>query len=91
VTSVAVELVCQGCGRSFVPLRRSDAKTCSNACRQAAWRQRTDGAEAAALELRVEKALHLRRRGELDALDALCVVVDPSPELRAMTRQAVAA
>jgi endogenous inhibitor of DNA gyrase (YacG/DUF329 family) len=32
---------CQGCGKFFMPARR-DAKFCSDACRQAAYRRRAD-------------------------------------------------
>jgi hypothetical protein len=34
---------CAACGKKFTP-RRSDAKACSNACRQALFRRRTTGA-----------------------------------------------
>jgi hypothetical protein len=97
------EFACRGCGREFVPARRhalaggatssgdSDAKYCSGAWKQRAYRERRDAAEVAAADLRLEHALRLRRRGDLDALAALTLVVAPSPELRALTRETVAA
>jgi hypothetical protein len=83
--------VCAVCGREFQPRRRSDARTCSNACRQRAYRERKDRVELEALVLRHEKALPLVRRLQYDRWDALADVVWPGSELLAASRQAVAA
>jgi DNA-directed RNA polymerase subunit RPC12/RpoP len=82
-------LACQSCGRTFTPVRRSDAKTCSSPCRQCAYRQRLKEHETAARQWWLHQALKLRCQGEVSPADALLLVVAPSPKLRRRSLEAV--
>jgi NADH pyrophosphatase NudC (nudix superfamily) len=40
IVSVESERICNECGKEFEPVRKTQAKYCSNACRQKAYRKR---------------------------------------------------
>lgn len=73
---IAERHVCVGCSRAFAP-SRSDAKYCSDACRQRAHRRRHRGdVHVAGVEL-VDVVWQLRATGAIDGVDALCLLVAP--------------
>jgi hypothetical protein len=71
---------CEVCGETFRPRRRSNARICKNACKQAAYRRRRADRAQRRSQL-VEEACELIRDGELDPALALSFVVWPSREL----------
>jgi hypothetical protein len=71
---------CEFCGETFRPRRRSNARICKNACKQAAYRGRRADRAKRRSQL-VEEACELIRDGELDPALALSFVVWPSDAL----------
>ena len=89
------ERLCEDCGEAFTPRRRSNARFCGDTCKHRGRRRRQqskvprtepgvrlDPVEERALLLRRNKALRLRRAGYFNGLEALLLVVAPSPDVR---------
>jgi hypothetical protein len=75
--------ICATCGDSFVPTR-CDARHCSQACKQKAYRSRQHERQYDdfdALKRRAEAARTLIRAGDVDPLLAFSYVIAPTPRL----------
>jgi hypothetical protein len=73
--------ICEDCGASFTS-RRCDARHCSSACKQRAYRDRgRQRLVADPLRRRADAVLSLIRAGELDPWLGLSYVVAPPREM----------